>query len=191
MTWWLLVARWLFALHTRQCSPTRAPLSCAPPPPKGVAPSSVAALAVDTTCCTVVALDEAGQPLRPAILWQDMRAAEQAAKVAGGGGGSELQSGPARALRAASARQRARTPPTSAIPWPHSPRQVAATGDPALRVNCGGAGPVSAEWMVPKALWLKEREPGTFERANYICEFQVSAGRAPPAPRQALAQGQL
>ena len=33
---------------------------------------------------------------------------------------------------------------------------VAATGDVALRVNSAGAGPVSAEWMVPKALWLKQ-----------------------------------
>ena len=73
----------------------------------GVAPASIAGLAVDTTCCTVVALDAAGEPLRPAVLWQDMRAAEQASRVV-------------------------------------------ATGDPALLVNCGGAGPVSAEWMVPK-----------------------------------------
>eukprot|EP00887_Chlorella_sp_A99_P007355 scaffold2.g7355.t1 len=96
----------------------------------GVAPAAIAGLTVDTTCCTVVALDARGKPLRPAILWQDMRAAEQAAKVA-------------------------------------------ATGDPAVAVNCGGAGPVSAEWMVPKALWLKEKEPEVFEKATYICEYQA------------------
>lgn len=28
--------------------------------------------------------------------------------------------------------------------------QVASTGDAALRVNSGGKGPVSAEWMIPK-----------------------------------------
>lgn len=33
--------------------------------------------------------------------------------------------------------------------------RVAACGDEALAVNGAGAGPVSAEWMVPKALWLK------------------------------------
>ena len=30
-----------------------------------------------------------------------------------------------------------------------------ATGDPALMLNGAGEGPVSAEWMLPKALWLK------------------------------------
>lgn len=53
--------------------------------------------------------------------------------------------------------------------------RVAASGDPALCVNGGGQGPVSAEWMVPKALWLKENEPGVFDRAAYICEYQVGA----------------
>jgi sugar (pentulose or hexulose) kinase len=65
----------------------------------------IAAICVDTTCCTVVALDAEGAPLRPAIMWCDMRAAKQAAAVA-------------------------------------------ACGAPELRVNGGGAGPVSAEWMV-------------------------------------------
>jgi hypothetical protein len=32
-----------------------------------------------------------------------------------------------------------------------------------LQVNSGGAGPVSAEWMVPKALWLFQEEPDTFK----------------------------
>ncbi|WIA20610.1 hypothetical protein OEZ85_004993 [Tetradesmus obliquus] len=95
----------------------------------GVPVSSIAAISLDTTNCTVVALDEAGQPLRPALLWMDMRSAAQAA-------------------------------------------QVAATGDIALQVNSGGAGPVSAEWMVPKALWLFQEEPETFQAATYICEYQ-------------------
>ncbi len=49
---------------------------------------------------------------------------------------------------------------------------VLATKDAALQVNNGGAGPVSAEWMIPKALWLKRRQPELFERAAYICEYQ-------------------
>jgi len=49
---------------------------------------------------------------------------------------------------------------------------VAATGDPALRVNGGGRGPVSAEWMIPKALWLVRHEPETFAKAATICEYQ-------------------
>ena len=34
-------------------------------------------------------------------------------------------------------------------------RRVAASGDPALRINSDGRGPVSAEWMIPKSLWMK------------------------------------
>lgn len=77
----------------------------------GIQPSQVASICVDTTCCTVVALDAAGAALRPALLWMDMRSAGQAAKVA-------------------------------------------ACGDEALAVNSAGAGPVSAEWMVPKVGWV-------------------------------------
>ncbi|TQV68202.1 FGGY-family carbohydrate kinase [Denitrobaculum tricleocarpae] len=51
-------------------------------------------------------------------------------------------------------------------------QRVAETGDPALGVNSDGKGPVSAEWMIPKALWLKENEPANFERASTICEYQ-------------------
>jgi ribulose kinase len=49
---------------------------------------------------------------------------------------------------------------------------VAATKDVALRVNSDGAGPVSAEWMVPKALWLKQNKPELFASAAKICEYQ-------------------
>lgn len=92
-------------------------------------PRRVRALAADTTCCSVVALDENGRALRPAILWMDVRAEAEAAAVL-------------------------------------------ATGDPALRVNCNGAGPVSAEWMIPKALWIARNEPSVFERAATVCEYQ-------------------
>ncbi len=49
---------------------------------------------------------------------------------------------------------------------------VLATGDAALAVNGAGHGPVSAEWMIPKALWLKRHEPAVFERAATVCEYQ-------------------
>ena len=45
-------------------------------------------------------------------------------------------------------------------------------GDPALAVNCDGAGPLSAEWMLPKALWLKQNEPEVWAAAATICECQ-------------------
>ena len=95
----------------------------------GIAADEVDALAIDTTSCSVVALDEAGDPLRPAIIWMDVRASEEAA-------------------------------------------DVLATGDAALELNGDGHGPVSAEWMIPKALWLRRHEPEVFQRAATICEYQ-------------------
>ena len=82
----------------------------------GVDPSDVTAICLATTSCTVLALDESGEPLCPALLWMDQRAASEAEAV--------LRLG---------------------------------RGDPALDVNCDGDGPISAEWMLPKALWLKEQ----------------------------------
>lgn len=95
----------------------------------GAAPASISALCVDTTSCTIVALDDEGGPLRPALLWMDVRAAREA-------------------------------------------QDVLATGDGALAVNGAGNGPVSAEWMIPKALWLKRHERSTYDRAATICEYQ-------------------
>ena len=95
----------------------------------GVPASSIQALCAATTCCTVVALDDAARPLRPALLWMDVRAEAEA-------------------------------------------RAVLATGDAALAINGAGQGPVSAEWMIPKALWLARHEPETFGAAHTICEYQ-------------------
>lgn len=49
---------------------------------------------------------------------------------------------------------------------------VMATGDAALCVNAAGRGPLSAEWMIPKALWLARHEPEIFAAAETICEYQ-------------------
>ena len=95
----------------------------------GISVDQIAAMAVDTTCCSVVALDDSGNPVRPALIWMDVRSAEQA-------------------------------------------EQMVATGDDALLINSNGSGPVSAEWMIPKALWIKQNEPYNFDRAVTICEFQ-------------------
>ncbi len=70
-----------------------------------------------------------GRPLRPAIIWMDVRANAEA-------------------------------------------DAVLATGDPALITNGGGEGPVSAEWMIPKALWIARNEPEIFRAAHTICEYQ-------------------
>jgi ribulose kinase len=95
----------------------------------GIASDQVMAMAVDTTCCSVVAVDPAGTPLRSAMVWMDVRSAAEAA-------------------------------------------DVAATGDAALRINGNGRGPVSAEWMIPKSLWMKRHQPELFARAARICEYQ-------------------
>jgi ribulose kinase len=95
----------------------------------GVSAQQIKAIALDTTSCSVVALDAEARAVRPAIIWMDVRAAEEAALVL-------------------------------------------ATGDEALRVNGAGQGPVSAEWMIPKALWIARHEPETFARATTICEYQ-------------------
>ena len=95
----------------------------------GVDPVQIEALACDTTSCTVVAMDEAGAPLRPCLLWMDVRAHEEAG-------------------------------------------EILATGDPALALNGAGQGPLSPEWMLPKALWLKRHESETWRRAAKMGEYQ-------------------
>lgn len=50
--------------------------------------------------------------------------------------------------------------------------QISLCGEPQLQVNGGGKSTVSAEWMIPKALWLKQMEPEVYAAARYICEYQ-------------------
>lgn len=95
----------------------------------GVTPAQISGIACDTTSCTVVALDAGGRPLRPCLLWMDVRAHREAA-------------------------------------------EIAACGDPALRLNGGGRGPVSPEWMIPKALWIKRHQPDIWARAAMVGEYQ-------------------
>ena len=47
-----------------------------------VSPSHIAAICLDTTCCSVVALDANGRHVRPALIWMDVRSSEQAARIA-------------------------------------------------------------------------------------------------------------
>lgn len=84
-------------------------------------------ISADATSATVVAMDDQARPLRPAIMWMDVRASNQADRVA-------------------------------------------ATADPALKYN--GHGPVSAEWGVPKVMWLKENEPETWRKAAHIVDAE-------------------
>jgi FGGY-family pentulose kinase len=90
----------------------------------GVPPVAVRALSYDCASCNVVALDGAGRPLRPALLWMDERAHEAAAALT-------------------------------------------RLGSPHFRY-CGGS--LSPQWMLPKALWLKQHEPDTYARAAWLVE---------------------
>ncbi len=45
-------------------------------------------------------------------------------------------------------------------------------GDPALAVNGGGNGLVSAEWLIPKAMYLKENESEVYNSSRWIVECQ-------------------
>ena len=51
----------------------------------GVAPESIVGISADTTSCTVVFLDEYFEPLRPAIIWMDVRAVDQSQRIAASG----------------------------------------------------------------------------------------------------------
>jgi len=90
-----------------------------------LSPEEIAGLSTDATASTVVAVDGRGRPLRPAIMWMDVRASEEAERLSG-------------------------------------------TDDPALKY-CGH-GQVSAEWGLPKALWIKRKEPETYRNAARICD---------------------
>jgi sugar (pentulose or hexulose) kinase len=46
-----------------------------------VAAAEIVGIPVDATSSTVLAVDSDGQPLRPAILWMDVRASQEAARV--------------------------------------------------------------------------------------------------------------
>ncbi|WP_066644383.1 FGGY-family carbohydrate kinase [Christensenella timonensis] len=47
----------------------------------GVSPSAIMGMSVDTTCCTMLFLDRDRQPLRPAVMWMDVRASKQAKEI--------------------------------------------------------------------------------------------------------------
>lgn len=47
----------------------------------GVAPEEIAGISCDATTFTLTAMDAAGDALRPAIMWMDVRAADQAARI--------------------------------------------------------------------------------------------------------------
>jgi FGGY-family pentulose kinase len=92
----------------------------------GVAAEEIAGISVDAMSSTVLAIDEHNRPLRPGILWMDVRASAEATRIQ-------------------------------------------ETGDPALKYN--GFGAVSAEWGLPKALWIKEHEPEVYASARYIVDL--------------------
>jgi ribulose kinase len=104
---------------------------------------NIRAICCDTTCCSVVALSNDYTPLRPCLLWMDARSAKQAKQIMDVA--NEIAS---------------------------STNSDILKAFPELRVNCNGEGPISAEWLLPKAMWIKEHEPHVYENAEIICEYQ-------------------
>ena len=47
----------------------------------GISPAAIAGISYDATTLTMVAMDERGNELRPAMMWMDVRATEQAARA--------------------------------------------------------------------------------------------------------------
>lgn len=103
----------------------------------------VKAICCDTTCCSVVALSSSYEPLRPCLLWMDARSAQQAADII-----------------------------TIAKEKSSNNNNDILKSFPELRVNSHGEGPISAEWLLPKAMWMKQHEPEVWNDAQVICEYQ-------------------
>jgi FGGY-family pentulose kinase len=91
----------------------------------GVTSDAIAGISVDATSATVLAMDSSDRHLRPAVMWMDVRATDQA-------------------------------------------KRIEQTGHAALKYS--GHGPVSAEWGLPKVMWLKEQEPETYGSAARIVD---------------------
>lgn len=89
-----------------------------------ISANQIAAIGLDSTACTVLAVDEHARPIRPALLWMDQRSHRQAAALT-------------------------------------------LTHDPSLRWV---SGVVSPEWLLPKALWLKQNEPDNYAKAHRLVE---------------------
>lgn len=90
-----------------------------------VSADAVVAIGLDGTTCTLVALGSDLEPVRPALLWMDVRAGEQA-------------------------------------------RRTTESGSHVLSYCPGGC---NAEWMVPKALWLREHEADAYERTAVFVDY--------------------
>ena len=112
-------------------------------PPSSSTSYNIRAICCDTTCCSVVALSSDYKPLRPCLLWMDARSSKQAKEIMD------------------VANEIALSTETDIL-----------EAFPELRVNCNGEGPISAEWLLPKAMWIKHHEPDVYTNAKVICEYQ-------------------
>ncbi|UFU07065.1 FGGY-family carbohydrate kinase [Ruania halotolerans] len=90
----------------------------------GIGADAIAGLCVDTTSATVVAARRDGVPLRPAILWMDLRAVVEAEQLTAAGAGA----------------------------------------------GYSGDRPVSAEWGLPKVMWVRHNEADVWAETEVICD---------------------
>lgn len=90
-----------------------------------IAAEEICGAGISSTVSTLLLLGKDMEILRPALMWCDVRATEEA-------------------------------------------EYIASTGDPALKYN--GHGNISAEWGLPKMLWIKQNEPDNWAKTFRICE---------------------
>lgn len=107
--WWTALTR-----ATRRCLENE--------PVKG---KPIAGISVDATTCTLVPLGSEGKHLSPALLWMDVRAADQA-------------------------------------------QRIFQTGHRALQYSPAGC---NAEWMLCKALWLRENKFDVYQDTTHFIEY--------------------
>src|SRR4029450_4019838 len=113
----------------------------------GVPGAEIAGIAVDATASTVVATDADGRPLRPAIMWMDVRARDQARRGPEDGGPARQQHlGPARS-------------------GPHrGAARAARSADGPIHGPPGGAAPSATP---ASGKWYSDREEGGYPASLY------------------------
>jgi ribulose kinase len=119
-------------------------------------------LCIDTTCCSVVALSSTYTPLRPCLLWMDARSAKEA-KLIMDVVKRQVDAAVTASKSSASDSEEDEEENFNKMLLSHFPE---------LRINSAGRGPISAEFLLPKSMWIKQNEPHIWDQAAVICEYQ-------------------
>jgi ribulose kinase len=126
-------------------------------------------LCIDTTCCSVVALSSTHTPLRPSLLWMDARSAKEAKLI------MEVVAREVADItsKSESGNEEEKEDHYGSDVSPYaSSTNILLSHFPELRINSAGHGPISAEFLLPKSMWIKQNEPQLWDKAAVICEYQ-------------------